>query len=164
MRQGRPARWLVTAGLVGAAAVAGCSSSHPTTSASVSTPPLSSTLTTLTSSSSPGSSSPTTVAGQLPTVANCGGGAYEPHTLLIVCGVGTTMATGVTWSSWTATSALGTGDVHLTAGGRQVTAPADLRLSDVRNGSTGPQFTILTVTWTGASPDGKPVETYDMTP
>jgi hypothetical protein len=116
-----------------------------------------------TSPTSSGSTTPTTVAGQLPTVPNCGGGAYEPHTLLIVCGVGTTMATGVAWSSWTTSAAAGKGDVHLTTMGHQVTAPANLQLSDVRFGTSGPQFTLLRVTWTGPSPDGRPSDTFNLT-
>jgi hypothetical protein len=104
----------------------------------------------------------TTAARQLPTVPNCGGGAFEPKTLLIVCGSGTTMATGVSWRSWEQTLASGSGTVHLQVNGQPVSAPATLRLSQVSDGPVGPQYTLLTVTWTGTPPDGKPSETYRL--
>ncbi len=104
----------------------------------------------------------TTPATRLPTVPNCGGGAYEPRTLLIVCGSGATMATDVTWRSWQPAAATGTGTVHLQVNGRTVAAPAALALSQVVNGPVGPQFTLLTVTWTGTAPDGNPSDTYHL--
>jgi hypothetical protein len=106
---------------------------------------------------------PTTAATtRLPTVPNCGGGAYEPRTLLIVCGSGATMATDVAWRSWQPAAASATGTVHLQVNGRTVAAPAVLMLSEVVNGPVGPQFTLLTVTWTGAAPDGKPSDAYHL--
>jgi hypothetical protein len=96
------------------------------------------------------------------TVPNCGGGAYKPATLLIVCGVNTTTANDVTWSSWTASAAAGSGTVHLVEPGSTATAPGRLALSDVVNGTVGPQFTLLTVSWIGASPDGKSTDTFRL--
>lgn len=100
--------------------------------------------------------------GLTPTVPNCGGGAFEPKTLLIVCGGAVTVATGVAWSSWGAQSAAGTGTVEVSPRGRPVGAAARLLLSQVRAGSSGPQFTLLTVTWTGSSPDGHPSDVYHL--
>lgn len=146
-------------GLALALVGAGCGSkggavSTPTTAAPTST-----------STSPPTSTPPTTVAHQLPTVPNCGGGAYEPTALFIVCGgTGATMATDVIWSTWTATGATGTGSVHLTSGTSTSTAPARLTLSQVVSGSVGPQFSLLTVTWTGTSPDGHPIDTFHLAP
>jgi hypothetical protein len=112
---------------------------------------------------STGPSATTIVAtGHLPTVPNCGGGAFEPETLLIVCGVSSAMATGVSWAYWSPTSATGTGKVHLSVGGRPVEAPARLSLAQVRTGSTGPQYSQLTVTWTGPSPDGHRQDVYRL--
>jgi hypothetical protein len=105
---------------------------------------------------------PTTTAPTLPTVPNCGGGAYEPKTLLIACGSGATMATDVAWRSWQPAAASGTGTVHLQVNGHPVAAAAALMLSRVVNGPVGPQFTVLTVTWTGAAPDGNPSDTYHL--
>lgn len=102
----------------------------------------------------------TTLAGQVPTLFNCGGGAYQPATILVVCGVATTTVTGVKWTSWTATGASGTGTVHLT--GQSGGTPANLSLSAVVSTPNGPQFSVLEATWTGASPDGKPSEVFHL--
>jgi hypothetical protein len=101
-------------------------------------------------------SPPATVAGQLPTVPDCGAGAYKPLTLLIKCGIATEMATGVHWTSWGSRGADGQGTVHLTVNGHPVTAPARLALSEVATGSEGPQFSVLEVEWIGPSPTGSP--------
>jgi hypothetical protein len=98
----------------------------------------------------------------VPTVPDCGGGAYKPATLLIVCGNNTTMATNVTWSAWTASGASGSGTVHLVNGATSATAPGRLALSQAATGPLGPQFTLLTVTWIGPSPDGKASDTFRL--
>jgi hypothetical protein len=73
------------------------------------------------------------------------------------------MATGVQWTSWGPSGATGTGTVHMTVAGRQATGQARLALSKVAaTGDNGPQFTLLTVTWIGASPDGHPADTYPL--
>jgi hypothetical protein len=72
------------------------------------------------------------------------------------------MATGVSWRSWAPEVAAGSGTVHLQVNGQPVSAPATLLLSDVVSGPVGPQFTRLTVTWTGTPPDGKARETYHL--
>ena len=100
--------------------------------------------------------------GHLPTVPDCGAGAYKPATLVMVCGVGTTLATGLTWSTWTTTSASGQGTVHLNVSGRPATGTANLRLDHVADRGAGPQYTVLTVTWIGASPDGRPADVYHL--
>jgi hypothetical protein len=46
--------------------------------------------------------------------------------------------------------------------GQPASAPATLTLGDVVDGSVGPQFTLLTVTWTGTSPDGKRQDVYRL--
>ena len=102
---------------------------------------------------------PTTVAGQLPTVFDCGGGAYKPATLLVVCGVATTTVTNVQWSSWTASEARGQGTVNLP--GHQP-APASLLLGSVVLSGNGPEFSRLTATWTGTSPDGHPDQVFQL--
>lgn len=148
---------LVAVALV--AAAASCGSGHTrsavATGASSTTPPP--------TVGAQASTTATTVAHQLPTVPNCGGGAFEPKTLLIVCGTGTTMATGVSWRSWGSTAATGSGTVQLrVSGGQTASDAASLALSEVRNGPVGPQFTLLTVTWTGISPDGRHQDTYPL--
>ncbi len=114
----------------------------------------------------PASMPATTVAHQLPTAPNCGGGAYKPATLLIVCASGdqAVMATGVTWRSWGDTAALGSGTMHVVVHGQPAARPATLRLAGVTTGSVGPQFTQLTVTWIGSSPTGAPRAVYHLQP
>jgi hypothetical protein len=107
-------------------------------------------------------SSSLVAAGHVPTAPNCGGGAYKPSTLLIVCGTSTTMATGVEWGSWTTTEARGNGTVHIALGGRSVSSPAALVLDHVVTSADGPQYSVLTVTWAGPSPDGRPTDTYHL--
>lgn len=147
------------AALAALAALTGCSSGHSTVAVGGTSAPSTASRPT-TASTLP--TAPTTVRGQMTTVPDCGTGAYEPPTLLIVCGDGTTTATDVTWSSWSDSAASGTGDVNLVTGGRSSTAPARLQLSEVVDGSGGPQFTVLDVTWTGTSPDGHPTDTFRL--
>lgn len=104
-------------------------------------------------------SPPSTVAGQLPTVFDCGGGAYKPATLLVVCGVASTNVTDVQWSTWTVSGASGHGEVHLPG---HPAAPADLALGKVVQTGSGPQFSQLTATWTGTSPDGHPMDVFQL--
>jgi hypothetical protein len=97
------------------------------------------------------------------TVPDCGAGAYRPSTLLIVCTTGGAMATGIQWASWDLSGATGTGTVHLQVSGAPEEATAALRLSDViSSASNGPQFTRLTVTWTGHSPDGRASDSFHL--
>lgn len=157
-----PARYLIVlgAGVLGAGGLAtGCSSSstHRTTAGGAGSGPVSSI-----SASSPSTqpaAAPTTVAGQMPTVYDCGGGAYKPATLLVVCGVGSATATGVHWASWSASSASATGTVNLPG---KSPAPASLLLSDVVSTGNGPQFSRLQVTWTGSSPDGRSQDVFTL--
>lgn len=132
----------------GAWALASCSSAAPRSHSAVpagSSPPASS----------------TTLAGLTPTVYDCGGGAYEPATLVVVCGVGTTTVTGARWSSWDASGARGTGMVHLGSSARPG-SPAELDLSDSVATPQGPQFSLLTATWTGTSPDGRRYDQFHL--
>lgn len=140
--------------LVAAAVLAGCSgSSSHRGGVSVVNPSPSQTVTT---------ASPTSLAQQVPTVFDCGGGAYEPATLLVVCGVATTTATGVKWSSWTASGAAGSGTVNLSGSAGHGSGPADLKLGKVVPTGNGPQFSQLDVTWTGPSPDGHPTDRFSL--
>jgi hypothetical protein len=145
----------------------GCSSSsHKTTTAtSISaapTTPAPTTVAPTTLAVPPSSAQVSAAPPGVPTVPDCGGGAYKPDTLLIVCGVNSTMATNVTWSAWTASGATGSGTVHLVSGGTSATSPGHLTLSRVTSGPLGPQFTLLTVTWMGPSPDGKASDTFQL--
>ena len=111
---------------------------------------------------SPSTTGPGGQAAVVPTVFDCGGGAYEPTTLLVTCANATkdatTLVTGVTWTSWSATSASGRGTVHLIVGGKPVAAAASLKLSGVEQTSNGLQFATIELTWVGTSPNGNPTE------
>ena len=51
----------------------------------------------------------------------------------------------------------------MTVGGHQESGQADLSLSKLADtADNGPQFTLLTVTWIGRSPDGHPTDTYQL--
>lgn len=116
--------------------------------------------TTAVHSTVPGATSSTsTGTNQLPTAFDCGGGAYEPAALIVVCGVGSTMATSVHWTAWSATGAAGTG---LLAVPGHPPEPASLALSGVVATGSGPQFSRLQATWTGPSPDGRATEVFSL--
>ena len=140
--------------LAAVVAIAACSSSRPGASSGPPSRAVSSTA-----AGHPTGSAPTTTPPLTPTAYNCGAAAYEPATLLIVCGVDTTMATGVKWADWTSTGASGQGEVAVT--GRPAHA-ASLRLGSVLATGSGPQFSLLTVTWTGSSPDGHSTDTFRL--
>jgi hypothetical protein len=143
---------IVTGTMVGAVMLSGCSSGGH---AAIGGAPTASAA----SAPAPTMSSPSTSPAVTPTVFDCGGGAYKPATLLIVCGVDSSVATGVRWADWSASGATGEGSVALTG---HAAAPADLRLGSVVSTSGGPQFSSLTVTWTGPSPDGHPTDTFRL--
>lgn len=102
------------------------------------------------------------IGSPMPVAWDCGGGAYEPSTLYILCSNTTTLATGITWRTWRASSAAGSGTVHESVGGKERQYRARLRLSDPEREPGGLEFTRLQVTWTGASPDGRPSDTYAL--
>lgn len=108
------------------------------------------------------SSTATTQPARMTTVFNCGGGAFQPSTLFVVCGDGTTNITGARWVSWTPAGATGTGTVNLVSGGHTATGTAKLQLGQVDQTPSGPQFSELTVTWTGSSPDGHAVDRFHL--
>ena len=163
--QGRRAAAGVSAGTAaGMAAVmalvlsaCGSSSSKAATSPATALNPSSATVVTV---------PPTTVSGGgvVPTVFNCGGGAFEPTTLLVTCGdVATSDVTtvmGAKWASWTGAGATGAGTVSARVDGRKVQGPASVTLSSVVTTENGPQFSSLLVTWTGSSPDGHPTDRF----
>lgn len=107
---------------------------------------------------------PSSLPGQVPTVFDCGGGAYEPATLLVQCGLATTTTsvTGIHWTSWTANGAEGSGTVNLAGAQGHGSGGARLQLGTVVQSGNGPQFSRLTVTWTGASPDGRPTDEFQL--
>ena len=102
-------------------------------------------------------------AQTVPTVFNCGGGAFKPETLLVACAKEATTVTGITWTSWSSTSATGRGTVHLYVKGKLVNAGAKLTLGGVKQTANGLQFSTVSLTWTGPSPDGPPTVSLALT-
>ena len=152
----RPRTKLFVVAMCVTGAAAACSSSERVRTA----PTI---FTTSTTAGSPGQGPTTTSTPLEATVPDCGAGAYRPSTLLIVCSTGGTMATGIQWTAWGTTAASGTGTVHLAVGGSEQTGSARLELSDVsERGNNGPQFSRLTVTWIGPSPDGHPTDSFPL--
>jgi hypothetical protein len=86
--------------------------------------------------------------------------AYKPSSLLIACGDGNARVTGLHWSSWTATSAVGTGIWQQNdckpycAKGRFHDFPVQLRLDDPMPGQGTMIFGNATAIFSGAAPDG----------
>ena len=154
---------LMAPALVAAAVLAGCSSGGG--AKATITPVTGANPSSVTVVTDP----PTSVAdgGAVPTVFNCGGGAFEPATLLVTCGdVATSDVTtvmGAKWTAWTPTGATGTGTVSARVDGKKVQGPASVTLAKAVTTENGPQFSALTVTWTGTSPDGHPTDTFAVT-
>lgn len=139
-----------------AAAVSACGSATPVRSGS---PPT----TGAPATSVADSTSTSSTAALQTTVPDCGAGAYRPQTLLVTCVTDGITVTGIEWSTWASSGAAGAGTVHMTVGGRQESGQASLTLSKVEEtGPGGPRFSLLTVTWTGRSPDGHASDTYQL--
>ena len=81
--------------------------------------------------------------------------------MIIACGDASLGATGITWSSWTQKSAVGTGTGQINdctpdcVHGTTKMAPMELRLSKPKKCSNGRRlFTKLRYTWTSGAPVG----------
>lgn len=147
-------RALVGCLLAGGLVAAACSSTTQVRSAPT---------TAVTSTSVADSTSTSSTVALQTTVPDCGSGAYRPATLLVTCVSGGITVTGIQWGAWGPSGASGVGTVHMTVGGRQESDQADLSLSKPANtADNGPQFTVLTLTWIGRSPDGHPTDTYQL--
>lgn len=96
-------------------------------------------------------------------LADCEHLGYRPATVVIACGDGGLVLTGLRWTTWTATRATATG-----------TAQVKLCVPDCATGRTGrfpvravfdvPVHDVLSrvvLTYPGAQPAGQRVETYD---
>ena len=106
---------------------------------------------------------PSSASNIQPTVPDCGRNAYRPSVLHIECGSAGPTATGIHWDSWQPSRAAGIGLVQMQVGGQQRSSRADLVLSyPVNDGAGRPEFTQLTVSWLGASPDGRRADTFQL--
>jgi hypothetical protein len=111
---------------------------------------------------------PTTTAAPVDVIANCTSATYEPATIILACGDGGVSATQISWSAWGATSATGTSIIKANlcnpdcAQGSTGSFPATITLSGVTSGASGQIFSTLTASFSGASPNGNPTESYSL--
>ena len=112
---------------------------------------------------SAGASGPVAVSSGKPPllIANCVKAKFKPADVIIACGDASLGATGMTWSSWTQKSAVGTGTGQVNdctpdcVHGTTKTAPMELRLSKPQKCSNGKRvFSKLHYTWTSGAPVG----------
>jgi hypothetical protein len=148
------------------ALLAACGGGHPTSLLSQTHEQA---PTTSAPQSSPGSTTTAPVKPEQATlVANCGGGAYQPTTLIVACQTSGTMVTDIVWSSWTGQMAHGRGLVNqpncppACSTNNAGQFPAELTLASPVPSSRGVEFSELTVAWTASSPDGHPTHTYHL--
>jgi hypothetical protein len=94
-------------------------------------------------------------------IANCLKPKFEPKSVIIACGDASLGATGITWSSWTQKSAVGTGTGQINdctpdcVHGHTKMAPMQLSLSKPKKCPNGRRlFTKLRYTWTSGAPVG----------
>jgi hypothetical protein len=95
-------------------------------------------------------------------------GRIEPSSIVLTCGDGTAVAKDLSWSQWTASTALGRGIIDEVscvpdcADGRDVTYHVRLTLSSpVRAGSGMHYFTKITVSYLGKGPSGAHMAMYN---
>jgi hypothetical protein len=99
-------------------------------------------------------------SGRLPLlISNCAKAKLKPANVILACGDASFGATGMTWSSWSRKSALGTGTGQLNdckpncAQGKTKTAPIQLRLGKPVRCSNGKRiFAKVRYTWTQGAP------------
>ena len=94
-------------------------------------------------------------------ISNCAKAKFKPAAVIIACGDASLGATGMTWSSWTQKSAVGTGTGEINdctpdcVHGTTKRAPMELRLSKPVKCSNGKRiFAKLRYTWTAGAPVG----------
>lgn len=114
--------------------------------------------------STPQGSTPPAPTGTTGVAADCNGPttdtalSQEPATIVIACADDGIGLQDLTWTSWGATSATGTGTLWLNlctpdcATGQFGHYPASVTLSSVVDSAKGPVFTVASLTYPGAGP------------
>jgi hypothetical protein len=94
-------------------------------------------------------------------IADCFKPKFEPADVIIACGDASLGARGMTWSTWTRKSAVGTGTGQVNdcdpdcVQGTVKMAPMEIRLSKPQKCSNGKRvFSKLRYTWTVGTPAG----------
>jgi len=92
-------------------------------------------------------------------VADCTGGATsKPRYIELACADNGLGVQDLTWTSWTATGATGSGSFWEKlcqpncATGKIGKYPVQVRLSDVQSAASGQWFKVMTVTWGSSRP------------
>jgi hypothetical protein len=92
-------------------------------------------------------------------ISNCAKAKFKPANVILACGDASFGATGMSWSSWTRKTALGTGTGQVNdckpncAQGKPKTAPIQLQLSKPVRCSNGKRiFAKVRYTWTQNAP------------
>jgi len=94
--------------------------------------------------------------------------AVEPTTIFIACADAGIGVRDLTWNSWSAAGASGSGELWENdctpdcAAGVVKDYPAAISLSGVQDSVDGPAFTALVATYRGTAPNGKPVEQFRL--
>jgi hypothetical protein len=154
----------------------GSPEASPTTTTKATTPTKVTTTTTSTPTTTTQATSVTTTSHPvaLPGVlANCTSPppqslAVEPTTIFIACADAGIGVLDLTWSSWTAEGAGGSGELWENdctpdcAAGVVKDYPAAISLSGVEDSVDGPAFTTLVATYRGTTPNGRPVEQFTL--
>jgi hypothetical protein len=101
-------------------------------------------------------------------VANCQDPVRTPATIILGCPGGAIVATQIKWANWGSSAATGTAVIRAQlchpncAQGSEGAFAAEITLSHVVGGASGPVFSILTAKFAGASPTGKPIESFAL--
>jgi hypothetical protein len=140
----------------------------PTTAPAATTPASSNPATT---APAPASSAPAPAAALPGVVADCTTTAtIKPSAIVLACADDGAGVQGMTWTSWTATSATGTGTFYeklcqpSCAAGKVGTYPVKATLSNVQTSSRGAWFGSVTFTWGSPQPPAPlPPSTYQLT-
>ena len=103
----------------------------------------------------------TDAASRTYALRDCQHEAYKPHKIVIACGDGNLYMTGMHWSHWRRSSAVGTGTAHANdcspncAQGHFHRYAAKITLTKPTTCTGGVrQFTSLRITYTGRTPGG----------
>ncbi len=119
------------------------------------------------SSAGGGQASPTSTPAASPVVYDCAGHPQtRPASFVLACADGGAVLTKITWSSWSASGARGSGDLAVNncqpscAGGKFVSTATTITLSSPHSGTHAPYFTHLATSATMGNTRSWPLGTH----